>query len=256
MRKSEKTSRSNVGKSVRVAYFQFLAPIASAIQQAFGPTCEVVLHDFEDPEHSIVWIKGNVTGRRVGGGVSEIGLKMIQEGDSASNRIAIVRNSRDGKIIKDTTILLRDQEGRVFGCMCINVDVTDLLVGLNGLSSLVGKDSEIPEIPFSDQIGEVLSGMIRDAEREIGPVSSTMGRQENRRFIECLEKRGAFTVKRSVSTVAKYLRASRATVYNYLKEIRNSHGMTTPQRNWRSREVGAPSHRGVKSRSVKGENPR
>lgn len=205
------------------AFFEFLRPIASGLQKTLGPRCEVVLHDFTDPAHSIIWIQGNVTGRRVGGSVSEIGLEMIRGGDDQPDKIALVKNTRNGKIINDTTILLRDSRGRVFGCFCINLDVTDLISTWESLGRLVGRTNEVREIPFSDQISDVLRSMIKATEEEIGVLPST--REEQRRFIQGLEAKGGFSVQRSVPTVASYLGVSRPTVYKYLQAIRNSRSL-------------------------------
>ena len=41
-------------------------PIADLIAATFGPCCEVVIHDFSQPETSVVHVAGQVTGRKVG----------------------------------------------------------------------------------------------------------------------------------------------------------------------------------------------
>lgn len=201
-------------------FFEFVKPLAAAIQQTFGPKCEVVLHDFKDPAHSIIWIQGDVTRRRVGGSVSEIGLEMIRGGDSEPDRTNYVRNNRDGRIVKATTVLLRDPRGKVFGCLCINLDVTDLLAGRDALDAFLGQHG-LREMRFSDQISEVLVGMIGAAAKEIGRPPSIMTRDERRRFVRSLESKGAFAIQRSVPTAADHLRVSRTTIYKYLIEIRN-----------------------------------
>ena len=48
----------------------FLKPyiaVADMIANTFGEDCEVVVHDLEDPEHSVVYVANNkVTGREIG----------------------------------------------------------------------------------------------------------------------------------------------------------------------------------------------
>jgi len=211
---------SPVSGDVRMMFFEFAKPLAAGIQQTFGPKCEVVLHDFKDPAHSIIWIQGNVTRRRVGGSVSEIGLEMIRGGDSEPDKINYVRNDRDGRIVKATTVLLRDPRGKVFGCLCINLDVTEFLAGRDALDAFLGQHG-LREMRFSDQISEVLIDMIGATAKEIGRPPSIMTRDERRRFVRSLESKGAFTIQRSVPTAASYLRVSRTTIYKYLVEMRN-----------------------------------
>mgnify|MGYP000379472997 FL=1 len=44
------------------AYF----PVADMIAATFGPCCEAAIHDFSQPETSVVHVAGQVTGRKVG----------------------------------------------------------------------------------------------------------------------------------------------------------------------------------------------
>lgn len=42
------------------AYF----PVADMIAATFGPCCEAAIHDFSQPETSVVHVAGQVTGRK------------------------------------------------------------------------------------------------------------------------------------------------------------------------------------------------
>lgn len=199
------------------AVFELLKPIGAAIQQTFGVKCEVVLHDFRKIPRSIVWIQGNVTNRRIGGSLSQIGLRMVSGNDNEPDKIAYVRNSRDGKLIKSTTVLVRDSKGKVFGCLCINLDITDLIAGRDGLDTFLGLEN-LEEVRFSNRVGDVLADMVSSIEKEIGRPASVMTRAERLRFIQGLHAKGGFAIRRSVPSVARYLGLSRATIYNHLKK--------------------------------------
>src|SRR3954449_8004919 len=90
------------------ACWQMLAPVLRGIVETFGRNCEAVLHDFRDPEHSIVAIAGDVTHRHVGGSVTRIGLALIAKGDDAEDEINYITRTPSGRIVKSSTILLRD----------------------------------------------------------------------------------------------------------------------------------------------------
>ena len=49
-----------------------LKRLAEGIVAIVGPTCEVVVHDFADLEHSVVVVAGNVTGRSTGAPVPDL----------------------------------------------------------------------------------------------------------------------------------------------------------------------------------------
>jgi len=208
--------------------FEFVKPIAAALQQTLGTKSEVVLHDFTDPEHSIIWIQGDVTGRQIGGSLSEIGLEMLRGGENESDRIGYVRNTKDGKVIKATTVLLKDTSRRVFGCLCVNVDITALLDGRDALDNFLIPPDDVRSIRFSNQVADVLWDMIEAAQRQIGRPAEVMNREMRYRFVAALEAKGAFAIQRSVPTVAKYLGVSRPTIYEYLEAIRREHGSPAP----------------------------
>ena len=44
-------------------------PFAKFLSAVCGPTCEVVLHDLSDIEHSIIYIENSITDRKVGDGL-------------------------------------------------------------------------------------------------------------------------------------------------------------------------------------------
>jgi predicted transcriptional regulator YheO len=228
----------------REAFFELLKPVSAAIQQTFGAKCEVLLHDFRKIPRSIIWIQGNVTGRRVGGSLSQIGLQMVSGGDSQPDKIAYVRSSRDGKLIKSTTILLRDPRGKVFGCLCVNLDITDLIAGRDGLDTLLAVEN-LEEVRFSNQAGDVLADMMKSVQREIGRPPLVMTRAERLKFIQRLEAQGGFAIRRSVPSVARHLGLSRATIYNYLFQLGNRRG----ERGRKSLGTGG-THRSQRQKAV------
>jgi predicted transcriptional regulator YheO len=199
-----------------------LRPLAKGLAQTFGALCEVVIHDFTDPEHSIVYIEGNVTNRRVGGSVTEIGLAALRGGDEQEDLIGYVRNTKDGKVLRSSTILLRDPAGRVFGCLCVNLDITDIINFRRALTHLVPETASLPvSVRFTDAIEEVLGGMIGDTVAEHQKPVATMSREERLALVAALDRRGAFQVQRGVPTIAQYLGVSRTTLYTYLQEVRS-----------------------------------
>jgi predicted transcriptional regulator YheO len=207
---------------------QVLRPIARGIVQSFGDLSEVVIHDFSDPEHSIVWLEGNVTHRQIGGSVSEIGLAAIQGGDSQEDLIGYLKNNRDGRVLRSSTVMLRDASGHVFGCFCINVDLTDI-IGLQRVLARLspGNKGTVSPVQFTNEIDEVLKRIISEALKEHPKPPAAMTRRERLDFLASLDRRGAFHIQRGVPSIAQLLKVSRTTIYTYLEEIR-SRGRRAP----------------------------
>ena len=101
---------------MQASNLEFCLQLAKGIARQFGPNCEVVVHDLasNDPETSIVAIEnGHVSGRRVGDGPSHVVLEALRDGGAVpEDRLSYLTKSEDGKILKSSTIYLRDDDGK------------------------------------------------------------------------------------------------------------------------------------------------
>lgn len=68
----------------------------------------------------------------------------------------------------------------------------------------------------SEDVTAALDRMIDEVERELGSSLPELPRATKQQAVRLLEERGAFTMRKSVESVAKALGVSRFTVYNYL----------------------------------------
>ena len=105
-----------------------LEQIAKAIAAQFGSNCEVVIHELSGKSaySSIVAIEnGHVTGRKVGDGPSHVVLEQLgHEDDSAKDQLAYLTRTKDGKILKSSSVYIRDESGKVSGILGINYDIS------------------------------------------------------------------------------------------------------------------------------------
>jgi predicted transcriptional regulator YheO len=207
------------------APFAPLFGVARAITQMFGQHCEVVLHDFRDPEHAVVAIEGNVTQRRVGSPVSPAVLALVAQGDAAQDRLNTVSRTVGGRVVKSSQIALRDGLGHVFGAMCINVDVTEYRMLASVLEDLAGAEPEAKQGVFSpgvfpDDAGDMIRTVLAEEETRLGYPSERLSKPERLELFRALETRGIFHLQRGVVQVAEHLGISRATAYKYLEELR------------------------------------
>ncbi|SRR5579884_2263307 len=197
--------------------------IAYGIIQTFGEAfCEVLIHDFREPEHSIVWIRGQLTQRHLGGAMSEVGLEMMAQGDEARPRINYTIQTDDGKLLKASMLPLRNAQGHVFGALCIKVDITHLLVLEQHLHSLLTTDdgdSTIKHVHYSDSIADVAQSMISEAMQQLGMAFPPRESKGRLLLIQALKQRGFFSIRRSIYVLAELLQVSRASIYNHLKEL-------------------------------------
>ncbi|WP_328979601.1 helix-turn-helix transcriptional regulator [Streptomyces canus] len=197
-----------------------LTSVVDGIAATFGPVCEVVLHDYRRPENSVVAIAGSVTGRRVGGAMSEIGLRMVARGDEAADELNYVTRTDAGKLVKSSTMLLRDSSGAVFGALCVNVDVTAASEVHALLGALAGSGTapeEPPVTTFGDDIDSVVDVMLDAHRHQSWALLDRAGRLD---LFRSLDERGVFAVRRAIEQVAGRLGISRASAYSYLSQSR------------------------------------
>ncbi|TDD90408.1 transcriptional regulator [Actinomadura rubrisoli] len=199
-----------------------LRPVVEGLVATFGPNCEIVLHDYRRPDASVVAIAGTVTSRRVGGAMSEIGLDLLAQGDTAEDKLNYITRTADGRTIKSSTILLRDDTDHVFGALCVNLDITELRLAVKSMRDLIGEPepAAMPTTLFSDDIQDVLVAIIGQEEERLGRPLAHDTRQGRLEVIKALDSRGIFQMPRAANVVAEHLGVSRATVYADLNTVR------------------------------------
>lgn len=214
--------------------FASLKPVMAAIVDLLGPGSEVVLHDMAHPDASIVAIEGDVTNRRVGGPLTDSGLTCLRSPESG--RIYSYTTVADGgRVVKSASVFLTDDEGDIFGGLCINLDITPYLTFDRHLQALVKPtDEQTDPQTFGSDVGDVLDKMLDDAIAAAGIPISLMQRADRLKVIRALEERGAFLLKKAVPLLAERLGVSRHTIYSDLSEIEDS----------REEEVGIPEESG------------
>ncbi|MET7689283.1 PAS domain-containing protein [Streptomyces sp. NPDC005483] len=204
----------------RDAIIAALTSVVDGVAATFGPVCEVVLHDYRRPEKSVVAIAGSVTGRTAGGAMSQIGMRMVARGDEAADELNYVTRTGTGKLVKSSTMLLRDSSGAVFGALCVNVDVTaasEVHALLGALAGIDAAPEEPPVTTFGDDIDSVVDVMLDAHRHQSWALLDRAGRLD---LFRSLDERGVFAVRRAIEQVAGRLGISRASAYSYLSQSR------------------------------------
>ena len=198
-----------------------LCRLAKAVQRLFGPFCEVVIHDFADFEHSIVHLEGNISNRSIGGAATDLLLKRARDGDTDEDLYNYLTSLPGNRLMKSSTIFLRDENGDAYGAFCMNFDISAFAGFRRILGDFIATEDEndVSEM-LSDDIHQTVQGIIAETLYEMGDESPIMTRDGKIDLISRLDTKGVFQVKKSVPILADQLGLSRATVYNYLREAR------------------------------------
>ena len=204
---------------------QFLFKLAKGIASQFGPNCEVVVHDLatNDPESSIVAIEnGQVTGRKVGDGPSHVVLEALRgENSQLQDHLSYLTKTRDGKILKSTTIYIRDDDGDPIGIFGINYDITLMLAMETARKQFTAteKEEKEPEA-ISRNVSDLLDELIEQSVKIVGKPVALMTKEDKVKAVQFLNETGAFLITKSGDKVCKFFGISKYTLYSYIDEAK------------------------------------
>ena len=210
-------------------------PLARMLAQTFGQDCEVVLHDLDCPEHSVVHVENpSFTGRKFGQSFDQLVRQVILSNELKEDFVAnYYFTAPNGKRIRSSTLLIRDGDGRLTGALCLNLDTTRLTQQIAYLQSFLPdrpkpllpqpREPE-PEPPEPQTGAEHVAVMIENLmDRIIGdePPLTREARLEKIRF---MDSKGIFLMKGSIEKAAEKLGVNKVTIYSYLDEVRGKRG--------------------------------
>ena len=196
------------------------------LETHFGNNTELVLHDSSDYSKTIVDIRnGHITGRCVGGCGSELGLEVMRGTQTLDERVKsnYITYTRDGRILRSSTLFFKNGKNEMIGSFCINTDITKsvqfeaFLREYNNYNPNL--EAPVNEI-FVPNIQQLLEELIHRAFQIVGKSVEEMTRDDKVAFIKYLDSKGAFFISKSTERVRDILGISKYTFYNYLETAR------------------------------------
>lgn len=203
-------------------------PIANLIVKTFGKSCEVVLHDLTQPQNSVVYAaNGDVTGRKIGQSFDHL-IKMVLLNKDFKDDYVVnyFFETENGKKIKSSSALIRDDKGVVIGMLCLNYDLTlshlliEELEGFLGNTSSNEKGKKTEEHILDQDIMSTLDSIIEQIFKNTVKNNEKITRKKSLEIIRFMDEKGIFLVKGSIDKVANLMGVSKVTVYSYLDVIK------------------------------------
>jgi predicted transcriptional regulator YheO len=204
--------------SILKTYF----PVADMIAGTFGNSCEVVVHDLSQPESSVVHVaNGSVTGRQVGQSFDHLVRQVLLNKNFKDDKVTnYLFESSDGKKVKSSSALIRDEAGEVIGMLCINCDLTACQVMQAQLQSFLCTGQAEPEAE-KDVDQDVMAVIDELILKIIGTADvKNMTRKKSVEIVRFMDEKGIFLVKGAIDKVAALMGVSRVTIYSYLDEAK------------------------------------
>ena len=201
-----------------------LKVIAHGLAIQFGPSCEVLIHDLQgELDTSLVYIEnGTITNRHVGDGPSHVVLDVLNYDDGSKGRFGYLTKTKDGRILKSSTMYIRDDNGNIAYLLGINQDITEFVMMHRSLESLIGigqaETGTVEKITTS--VSELLDDLLLEAERLVGKPGPLMNKVERLKAIRYLNEKGAFLISKSSEKIAEYFNISKFTLYSDLNTVK------------------------------------
>lgn len=197
--------------------------LADILGQMFQNVLEVVIHDFKDLDHAIIYIvNSHISGRSIGGPVSEINLRrLLEEGQFPDKLVNFSSRNSRGQPLKSSSLAIRDDQGKLIGAFCMHFDLShfeqfqkfleffvsakvDSFVGVNDFGVSQPQDVEIKE--------EIEACLLKK-----GLHTAQLTYNDKQSIVNYLYQKGCFQRKGAISIVANALHLTRQSIYNYIE---------------------------------------
>ncbi|WP_272689020.1 helix-turn-helix transcriptional regulator, partial [Providencia sp. PROV033] len=171
--------------------------IAQGLSETFAPFCEVVVHDLKNPEHSIISIHNNLSGRKEGEATTELGLARIESADFPNIITNYANQFPDGRPAKSTSIGIKDETGQYVAALCLNLDMTQF----RNMQSMLSQFTEVGCSPVKEHLepngSEAIRARIDQYAASIAATPRTLKADDRVALIELLRKEGLLDIKKS-----------------------------------------------------------
>jgi predicted transcriptional regulator YheO len=239
---------SKTDKLIIDSYKNTVDALASYLGEAF----EIVLHQLDDLDHSLIKAANEFhSGRGEGAPITDLALSLLEdinknqpetlcrdtgatpgpeEGQGARSMDGgaggglfrtYYSKSKYGKPVKSVTTVIYGEKGRAIGLLCINMYLDSPLSAL------------LQSFAFSETKGYIQESYINDSEElicqtlektrgEVERNGAVLVSQKNKEIITILYYQGIFKLKNAVKIISEKLSISRNTVYLHIRALEDS----------------------------------
>ncbi len=210
--------------------------VVNFLGKALGEDYEIVLHDLTQTDSRVIAISnGNISGRDINSPLTNAAVEMLAS--KVYDKCDYLNNykglTEDGRLIRSSTMFIKNDVGEPIGLLCINFDASRYNNILDNLKNIIhpqdfiktlnfdNKDNgvENPVEKFSTDIDSLMNRIYEDTIKSVNIPTDRLTQPEKIKIISELEKRGIFKLKGSVQFISKKLSCSAASIYRYIGEI-------------------------------------
>ena len=187
--------------------------LADALGKMFSPQVEVVIHDLMSEK--VVYVSCPFSKREIGDPSLLGDIDYSPDSDIIGPYEKI---NWDGRRIRSTSIVLKDEKNNPQGLMCVNFDVTMFSQTADMLKTFIGASTSVeqPESLFQNDWHEKINEFVSAWTAEKNTTIQRLDREQKKDLVVALHGNGAFQGPNVATYVARVLGLGRATVYKYI----------------------------------------
>lgn len=203
---------------------EILSSIAMGLSKVLGNDTEVAVHDLQGMKLSYV-ANGYITDRKAGCPLDEGVSRSIEKlSDGDGHLVGYESRTAKGKKLRSSHMLFRDESGKAAAMLCINQDTTSVSDVIQYLSNFIrinvpeGGTENLKE--EEDYIQKMTQEVILKTAELMNPMELTT-KEGKMELLRRLKVKGVFDVRDAVPFICNVISVSQATLYNYLRDLRN-----------------------------------
>lgn len=210
-------------------YIEFLDFVANFL----GEKTEIVLHDFSKGfDNSVVFIRNNLSGRKVGSPATDFALDVYKSKIYKEKNYLLNYKTKnfEGKDLISSSYFIKDKD-ELIGMICFNTDKSNLLNLKKLLESGIEKIDDQLNIKDEEGNEEILENFYSTSENLIEATikevtqgqdlsKHNLTRKEKLLIVKKLYEKGFFHLKDSVSKLAEVFKMSEVSIYKYIQTVR------------------------------------
>lgn len=194
-----------------------LQHIAAGLAQTFAPFCEVVVHDLREPEHAVLAIHNNLSGRTASEPATALGMARIADSNYPQVVANYANQFADGRPAKSTSIGIKDASGTYIAALCLNVDLSLFRSVKNALEQFNATDASPVQESIDPANAETIRRRIDQFASNLAASPQRLKAGDRRALMRELKMSGFLDLRRGIDIAATHLGVSRATAYNDIK---------------------------------------
>lgn len=203
--------------------FKILTQIGKALVEQFRENCQIIIYKIKDGniDSLIIYNKeGNACLRQLNDAPSPNIIKIIKKDPSKlQDHVNHVTHTHDGRVLKTSTLYLKNKIGKLKVIFIINYDISNLIMAENVLHSFTdvkSKDSKDEPNIIPQNVNELLDDLIQESVNRVGKPVALMSKEDKVNSIQFLNSKGAFLITKSGDKVSQYFNISKYTLYSYI----------------------------------------